>query len=525
LYPDSPSERVFPLRVGTNRVGRIPGFEVELADRSISRDHAVIEIHADDAVVQDHQSRNGTFVNELRVARQELLAGDLLRFGELVFRFEEVAAPHPVATAPWETNSLSHEEVEPLFQARAPSEDGAINLGPTAAGSRPQAKLKILLKVSELLSSPGDLDAVLGRVLQLLFQILDIDRAAILLVDPVSGELTPRVQRSRLPSDGEVAFYSTTVVRYVWARGTPALFADAQDDARLESNKSIVTNSIHGCMCAPLRARSRTLGVVYVDNLLIPDRFNGEDLEFLGAYASQAGIAIDNALLYSRIESEALLRQNLSRFFPPTALARISHLADLEINEAEITALFCDISDFTGLASRMRAREVVEVLNVYFPAMAGVVFRHEGTLEKYIGDALMAVWGTPVTVADHAERAVTAALDMQAAMQGVNDRLAARGVRLSIHIGVHSGVAAAGNIGSEQYLQYATIGDATNVASRISGEAGPGEVVISAETARRLPAQRWVCTSRGPRKVKGKDEPIEVLTVARRVETKITTGG
>lgn len=512
MNPGKPDARSFELQPGVNRIGRISGYEVEVVDdRSLSRDHARIVVEGDQYTLTDCDSRNGTYLNEVRVLAPTPLAfGDLVRCGDLVFQFDDEVEPLMVTSVPWESNSLSHESIEHLLDPLA-TDESALNLSAYQGTPRPQAKLKTLLMVSELLSSPGEIDAVLARILDLLFQILDIDRGALLLVDRRSGELKPRVQRSRLPgTPPNRRLYSTTIVQHILERGVPALFANPQDDLRLPATRSIVGQAIHASMGAPLRARGRTFGVVYVDNLSTPNRFTGEDLEFLGAFANQAAIAIDNAELYQRIESEAVLRHNLQRFFPPAALNRISHLTDLDVVETEVTALFCDISDFTGLASRMPPREVVAMLNVYFPTMAQAVFRHEGTLEKYIGDALLAVWGAPVAYTDHADRAVAAALAMQEALAEVNATLRARGMEIAVHIGLHSGVVAAGNIGSEDYLQYATIGDTTNVASRVATEAGPGEVLLSRDTVARLQPGRWRLSSLGPRRLKGKDQPIEL---------------
>jgi adenylate cyclase len=238
-------------------------------------------------------------------------------------------------------------------------------------------------------------------------------------------------------------------------------------------------------MCAPLKARGRLLGALYVDNLTRPDRFNQEDLEFLSAFANQAAIAVDNAVLSSKLAEEAVARSNLLRFFPPTSIeAILAGGASLEAMETEATALFCDVSGYTELSSALAPRDVIGLLNEYFPVMADVVFKHEGTLEKYIGDALLAVWGAPLPRP------------------------------LAIHVGVNTGLVAAGNIGSSRYLQYATIGDATNVASRICDAAAPGEIVVDARTAQGVATAGMALESLGRVALKGKAEPEELFRVS-----------
>jgi adenylate cyclase len=298
--------------------------------------------------------------------------------------------------------------------------------------------------------------------------------------------------------------------------GVAALFADPRNDARVDGAASIIDQSICSSMCAPLKPKERVLGVLYVDNLTTPRAFSQEDLDFLGAFANQAGIALENSMLHKRLEDEAVLRSTLMRFFPPATIQKLREapLASLSVVETEVTALFSDVSDFTAMSSRMRPREVVEILNEYFPVMAEIVFRHGGTLEKYIGDALLAVWGAPFRGPEDADAAVRAAVEMQRRLATMNERWIAAGrAPLRVHIGVNTGVVAAGNIGSEHYLQYATIGDATNVASRACSVAQAGQVLVTHSTRAKLRDTAWELSSMPPVEVKGKDVPLELYNV------------
>jgi adenylate cyclase len=248
-----------------------------------------------------------------------------------------------------------------------------------------------------------------------------------------------------------------------------------------------------------------------VDNLTRANGFNEEDLEFLTAFANQAAIALDNSLLSQRLAEEAVLRTSYLRFFPPATLKklRMAKGAPLETIETEVSVLFSDISGFTALSSTLEPRQVVDLLNDYFPVMAEIVFRYEGTLEKYIGDALMAVWGAPFAHPDDADRAVRAAVEMQRALEALNARWRAQGrPELRIHVGLNTGRVAAGNIGSEQYLQYATIGDATNVASRVCTAAGDGEICMNSTTFERWRERSWPTARLPPTHVKGKQDAL-----------------
>ena len=157
---------------------------------------------------------------------------------------------------------------------------------------------------------------------------------------------------------------------------------------------------------------------------------------------------------------------------------------------------------------------IAGLLNEYFPVMADIIFRWDGTLEKYIGDAILAVWGAPFPHDDDADRAVAAAVEMQQALETLNQRWAAENrTQLQIHIGLHSGHVAAGNIGSSRYVQYATIGDATNVASRVCSAAVGGEVFISDATKQLLTHTKVSSDLLPPIQAKGKEQPLRVHRV------------
>ena len=392
--------------------------------------------------------------------------------------------------------------------------------GPRAAEER----LRILLKVSQLLASPAQIDDVLERVLDLSLEILDIDRAAILMADPETGGLAPRVIKTRPGISSTGPIYSQHIVNYVRENEVAALFGDARSDPRLAPAESVLHQSICGSMCAPLKPRDRVLGVLYVDNLSAPGRFRRNDLEFLSAFANQAAVAIENSSLYGELERQAVARNNLMRFFPPATASRIMEGDDLllEGRETEVTALFADLCGFTELSAEIPPREVLRLLNAYFPVVSEVVFRHEGTLEKYIGDALMAVWGAPFESDDDALLAVRAAVEMQSALTRLNEDLRQRGEshpELKAHIGLNTGLVAAGNVGSDHYIQYATLGDATNMASRICDLAGPDEIYLSEATVERLGDRiEWPVDDLGALEIKGREEPLRLFRLCWNVE-------
>jgi adenylate cyclase len=523
LEPGRPTARTYRLQPGTMLLGRSPENHVCVLHESVSRRHAQLEIGPGSARLVDLHSTRGTYVNGVRVLDTQLRGGEEIHLGEVRFQFviedeAEVTNPFPVTlvSPPGPQPTMARALDTSFARATIAELKQALPAGPGPARPGAEQRLRMLLQVSQILSGPEPIEALLHKILDLVFSILDVSRAVILLIDEATGELVPRVSRTR-SGPGEVDF-SRSIVQHVRERSVAALFADAAHDERVNHGQSIVMQSIRAAMGAPLKARDRMLGVLYLDSTVVTytePPYTEADLDFVAAFAAQAAIALENAALYRKIERDAVLRSHYERFFPPTTIKKISaSTGGLETIEAEVTALFCDITGFTTLSSGLRPREIVALLNEYFALLAGVVFRHEGTLEKYIGDALLAVWGAPFPHPDDVGRAVRAALDMQRGLGPFNEARRARGeAPIEIHVGLNTGLVAAGNIGSPDYLQYATVGDATNVASRVCSAAAPGEVLITAATRALLPPGEFRLEALDPVWVKGKTESLQLFRV------------
>jgi diguanylate cyclase (GGDEF)-like protein len=176
--------------------------------------------------------------------------------------------------------------------------------------------------------------------------------------------------------------------------------------------------------------------------------------------------------------------------------------------ETVVTALFCDICGFTGIAEQLPPRAVLELLNTYFPVIAQIVQRHGGTLEKYIGDAILAIWGAPRASNDDVVHALTAAVEIQKA---VHELAKTHVPPLEVHIGLHSGPAVAANIGADAISLFVIVGDTTNLASRVCNLAGPGEIVLSSGTVDALAGRsQWPLGERQQTAIKGREDLVEI---------------
>jgi adenylate cyclase len=289
-------------------------------------------------------------------------------------------------------------------------------------------------------------------------------------------------------------------------------------------------SGVESALCAPLLGSQGTvLGIIYLDNLGAKHSFSAEDLDFFTAFAGMAAVAIENGQLVERMRREAVVLSNFQRYFAPDLARQIAgQEGEIQLggDKRPAVVLFSDIRGFTPLSERMSPDEIATLLTDYFTHMVEVVFTYGGTLDKFMGDALMALWGAPIFREDDADRAVKAAIVMQQALARLNEIWRRQGrPELSVGIGINTGEVFAGNIGSVLRLEYTVIGDAVNTASRLCSEAGPGEILIAEPL---YAALRWrpPVSALTPWPLRGKARPVPVYRIEWReiaVEEELTT--
>jgi adenylate cyclase len=482
-------------------VGRAPTSDLAIIDPTISRRHAEVQVDdAGDVEVRDLGSSNGTFVNGTRVESAKLVPGDLVTFGKVAFRLQHVATPP--ASPPRSTPTI-------LRQLSVRDQNAAI-----AELDTSRQKLSKLLEVSKGLGKAADIDGLLEKIVDYAYQVLDVDRVAILLTDD-RGELTPKIARDKRGADSPRAVPQSIARTAV--RDKVAILSDnAGEDTRF-GGQSIVMQQVRSTICCPLiGSEDRVLGVLYVDNVTTAHRFSDEDLEFCVAFAGIAAVAIENGQFAQRIQREMIARANFERFFAPQLAKRIAESSDslrLGGEKRSVAVLFSDIRGFTPLSETMRPDEIAHLLTEYFTQMVECVFRHDGTLDKFMGDAVMAQWGAPLGGPDDADKAMAAAIDMMKELELLNARWQSEGrPELRIGIGLNYGEAFAGNIGSERRLEFTVIGDTVNTAHRLCAVAGPGEILITENMRQALYAPPPLA-ERPPMELRGKSQPCPVFRV------------
>jgi adenylate cyclase len=401
--------------------------------------------------------------------------------------------------------------------ARASAQAAASGTTPDAAADREknEQKLALLLEVSKGLTRVADVGALLEKIAGFCLQIFDVDYVSVLLADE-HGTQIPAVARDR---KGAAPHRSVpqSIVRSAVHDKVAILSDNAPEDVRF-GGESILVQRVRSTMCAPLvGGEGQVLGVLYVDNVTSTHRVDEEDLEFLAAFAGIAAVAIEHGQFSERIRHELVVRNNFERYFAPTLAARIAGSPDsvkLGGDKRPVAVLFSDIRGFTALSRSMTPDDMAALLSEYFTEMVDCVFRHGGTLDKFMGDAVMAQWGAPIANADDPDRAMHAAIDMMHALDALNTQWRAEGrPELAIGIGLSYGEVFAGNIGSERRLEFTVIGDTVNLASRLCAAAEAGEILIS-DDIRRVLQSPPPLDEHAPLDLAGNTTPAAVYRVA-----------
>jgi adenylate cyclase len=507
----------FPV-TGRTTLGRHPANTLRLADREVSKEHAVIERAGNTYLVKDLGSSNGTYVNGRRIREHRLKDGDEVTLGNsrLTFRSGDLLT----STGSPGVTVLASAQAAPAFLAQIdqPVTDDEFRpgdqLNDVNALRADYEKLRIAHEFHRQVGLERDQKSLLDKILRASFELLAADHGVLFLVDS-KGELVPEAVRHRKEQEEEVVV-SDTVLKRVLETRQAVLTADAVLDSRFSGSESIVAQGIRSAMAVPLLAKGDLKGVLFLDTRERTNAFSEKDLKILSGIASQAAIALENAELARKIETEAVTRAELSRFLSP-AVADMVVRGQVELLRmgrlAEVSVLFADIRGFTTMAEGESPQETVTMLNTFFTAMADVVFRHEGNLDKFIGDCVMAVWGPPSPHGDDPARALRAALEMQAQVDTLNELREAKGQRpILVGIGVNTGVAVVGYMGSADRHEFTAIGDCVNIASRLCGIAKGGEVLAADNTISKAGAD-FRSEALPAQAVKGKEQAVQTFRV------------
>ena len=539
-------------------IGRAKENDVVLNDRRVSRKHATIIAEAGryrifDGFIEGGQlsrSVNHVFINDNIQLEYVLNDGDVIMIGESSLAFRLVAAPAKPTReiVPETVVNLSVDDVKtksvtfddlPMGHTQVQMSVNEIigrqsNLSLESAVATPaeikdlrrKAKiLELLFEMSKTLGTVFELEEIFEKATDLIFRGTPADRVVALLAEEGPDgkiDITSLYQIGAKTRDESIEKLTTkltvsrTITQKVMTEGVAILSQDAKTDEQFQGAESIVSQGVRSTICAPLITASNVHGVLYADRLDPFAAFSPDHLELISAVAAQTAVTVETVKAHKRLAREEVARANYSRFMPEYVVQQLLENPDsfrLGGANQTITVLFADIRGFTSLSEKENPERVVGLLNQYFSVMSEIIFDHGGTLDKYIGDGLMALFGAPTaTIADPVNALMTA-VTMQKRLVDLNAELGADGfASVAMGIGLHTGEATVGYIGSEKRSEYTAIGDTVNLASRLESNAKGGQILISEATA--LAAGNiFPLIKREPLTVKNRVQPVELYEV------------
>lgn len=508
-------------------VGRGAANDLVLNDPSVSRLHAVLRVESGAVLVADRGSTNGVQVNGAAITEDTALRdGDRIRIGVYTMKFEatldESALVVHKAQMPRGVDQVL--KGDPVTLARkmesAPVGTIAELAGHVKRLERENYLLTVLYDAGKALASKLSIEDIAEHVLSFAFRIQGVERGFMMLFND-RGEIAHQTEvRYRTPPEDEDAariILSQTLIERLKQEPEPILITDAAADERFKSSESLKISGLRSAMIAPLLGPgSKVLGILYVDNMQEASAFTRDELNVFALVATQAAAAIDNARSHQQLAEHAVQRSALERFLSPDVVELIAANPNnirLGGTNQDVSVMFADIRGFTEISDRLAPERVVEILNEYFTRVTDIIFDHGGTLDKYLGDGVMVLFGAPLSKGNDAAHAVKAAMALQQMLEQLNRDAAARGwPELRVGIGINSGPVIAGNIGSPRRIDYTVVGDTVNVAARLMSHALGGQILIARATAQQLDNSFNIAALR-PIQAKGKSQPIPVYAV------------
>src|SRR5947209_3239341 len=506
-------------------IGRGNANDLVLNHSSVSRFHAVVKLDGNFIMIADRGSTNGVVLNGERISDEAALKnGDIAVLGRYELRLEHVDSKDLLvrkADIPSTLNQIIRGGVErTVLPERIKLSDSALTdlVNKIKKLERENYLLTVLYDAGKALNTKLSIDDISEQVISLAFRIHGVERGFVMIFNE-AGEVSQQSEvRYRDPQDSanHPIILSNSVVDLIRKEQQPILIEDVSADERFSGSESIRISGLRSAMCAPLLGTNGLFGIAYVDNLEKTSAFTQEELNVFSLIAAQAGAAIDNAMAHQKIAQQALQRSALERFLSPEVAEMVVANPDIRLGgvNQKVTVMFADIRGFTPMSEKLGPEQVVEILNEYFTRVSDVIFDYGGTLDKYIGDAVMAVFGAPISKGNDAAHCVNSAIQIQRLLIELNrDAATRRWPELRVGIGINTGIVTAGNIGSPRRIDYTVIGDTVNTASRLMSNAAGGQILISQSTAGAL-GESFDLQRLPPLMVKGRTEPVQVFNVS-----------
>jgi len=536
IYIEGSPEQTLEITQDQFILGRLPECDVYLPYLEVSRRHCQFRrLDQGKWRVEDLGSTNGTFLNQSRLQEAAVINdGDYIELGNVTIKVQ-LAASQSAQSSVNQDAANGHTEVQTILRnAEELSQlwmEGNQGKDPLSTEHIAHSRLQYIVEIAKGLNSAESIEAIFSQVENVIFQELhNIERLALLIDVEGSGKLELYKAAARSMHRAKQGSYSRqelselykgdwisrSICERVFQEKVAIKTKNAQADQRFSEQKSILMKGICGALAVPLWNEKKVVGVLYADARMGFDRLEpnqDQDLSFFSTIANLVASSVQRWLLTRRLQEQERIRQRLERYHSPAVVQQLITFGAMEDAlltpiEADVSVLFADIVGFTALSEKLQPEEVAELLNRFFEEMLKPLFALGGTLDKFIGDCIMAFFGAPEPQSDHADRAVKVAKAMLERLEQLNrDQILSH--PLELRIAINSGKAVVGDVGSSQRVDYTVLGGTVNLASRLEAVCRPGECVISEETYKRLQHKKSFCPI-GKSNFKGIDRAITV---------------
>ncbi len=514
-------------------IGRHSSCTVVLRSPGISRRHCKISRTNGKYMIEDLNSRNGSYINGQPVKNNKLANNDLINLSNYIVRFlapeqkeavkQSVVFEDDEAKKYSKAMSMDSPFSTDLASAIGPGSVGDIGISLAAPGDETdqlvndlQKRIDNLYQVTYALSSTTDEDELFDTILECLLTVFPQAHRALLLTGDKIDTVEVKIVRYRDPKKKQGAIkVSKSIVQDVLNRREALLVSDTAADEQFGTAVSIIAQNICSIIVAPLISQGEIYGILQVENINIINPFTAKDLNDLVGVAVQSALFMRNSKLARDVLLEGNRRAQLQRFFSPAVANEVMN-GKVQLGGELKTGctMFCDIVGFTARSEKNSAEEIIKQLNQYFGIMVGIILAEKGTIDKFGGDAIMAIWGAPIAVENDTGHSLSCSLQMQNAIVRFNRELEEQGSDpVEMGIGIHAGEFVAGNIGSQDRMEYTVIGDDVNIAARIESKALGNMVMGSESLVTKNSKLRILGSAFNPIPLKGKAEPLPIFSI------------
>jgi adenylate cyclase len=470
--------------VDHNVIGRHPKNRIKILEAGISKVHCLIASEENQTFsIRDLGSRNGTYINGTRLKGKMFLKdGDEIKMGHTLCLFREQMEARRVKWRDDDKDAIR----ETILHKVAPQQMNKFfpetNIIDEEMLRADYERLRISFELQRDIGFDLHVDFILGRVLDRAFEVLAFDQGVVLLLDPQGAFAIHAYKTKTL---GDELIISRTLADLVADDGQGVVLMNPNPSAGREAPEFIETPA-QTTLAVPILDEHDLQGVIILDRWAAYHPYREKDLNLLSNVANKTALFMRNSQIAKSVTRESLERERFRKILSPEMAEMVvagQLKVDLEGKQHAATLLMVNMIDFNAQTGALDPEGLIEFLNQYYDHLVGVVFRHEGMIDQYLGDRILAVWGVPQPHEDDPLRAVTAAVEMQQMMEAINQQRQNDNLPLlEIGIGVATGTVVAGSLGFQKTRRYSIVGELVNDVQAICASARSEQVLISEKT-------------------------------------------